>query len=519
MKPDELILSIDCGTQSLKAVAFDLDGQVQAKARVAHAPYAAPHPGWAEKDPASFWEALCRACRQLWQDRRMDKAAVAGVALTTQRGTVVNVDARGRPLRPAILWLDQRKARHLPPIQGPWRWLFRGTGLHKTIAYFRAEAEANWIAAHQPDIWAQTHKYLLLSGYLTHRLTGEFKDSVGAQVGYIPFDYKKLRWASAGSWQWRYLKMQPDMLPELVPPTGMLGEISKTASSQTGIPAGLPLIAAAADKACEALGCGGLRPHIASLSYGTTATVNVTHPRYLEPIALLPAYPAALPGHHSVEVQVYRGYWMVNWFKEALGQKEQEMAARTGGTAEALFERLLEETPPGAMGLMLQPYWSPGLKSPGPEAKGAIIGFGDAHSRSHLYRSILEGLAYALREGKERIERRSRTAITSLRVSGGGSRSDQAMQLTADIFGLPALRPHLYDTAGLGAAIDAAVGLHFFPDVPAAVERMTHTGATFEPDPRHHRQYDALYRQVYKKMYRRLKPLYRKIREITGYPE
>ena len=159
------------------------------------------------------------------------------------------------------------------------------------------------------------------------------------------------------------------------------------------------------------------------------------------------------------------------------------------------------------------------IENTGPEAKGAIIGFGDVHTRAHLYRSILEGLAYALREGKERIEKRSRTPITSLRVSGGGSQSRNAMQLTADIFGLPTAKPHLYETSGLGAAIDAAVGLKLHPDFKTAVRAMTHVGEVYEPDQRNHRLYQALYHGVYKKMYKRLKPLYKRIREITGYPK
>jgi sugar (pentulose or hexulose) kinase len=171
------------------------------------------------------------------------------------------------------------------------------------------------------------------------------------------------------------------------------------------------------------------------------------------------------------------------------------------------------------MGLMLQPFWTPGIRTPGPEAKGAIIGFGDVHTRAHMYRSILEGLAYALREGKERIERRSRTPITRLRVSGGGSQSDLALQLTADVFGLPTARPHLYETSGLGAAIDTAVGLGLHPDFDTAVSAMTRPGDCFEPNPSNHRLYNELYHKVYKRMYRRLKPLYEKIREITGYPE
>ncbi len=171
------------------------------------------------------------------------------------------------------------------------------------------------------------------------------------------------------------------------------------------------------------------------------------------------------------------------------------------------------------MGLMLQPYWSPGIKVPGPEAKGAIIGFGDVHTRAHMYRAILEGLAYALREGKERIEKRSGVPITELRISGGGSQSDAAMQLTADIFGLPTSRPHVYETSGLGAAIDAAVGLGLYPDFATAIKAMTRIGKTFYPIAQHQKTYDALYRQVYQKMYARLQPLYLEIQKITGYPK
>ena len=170
------------------------------------------------------------------------------------------------------------------------------------------------------------------------------------------------------------------------------------------------------------------------------------------------------------------------------------------------------------MGLILQPYWSPGIKVPGPEAKGAIIGFGDVHTRAHLYRAIIEGLAYGLREGKERCERRSGVAMTELRVAGGGSQSDAAMQITADVFGLPTSRPHVYEASGLGAAIDAAVGLGLHPDFKTAVSEMTRVGETFEPDRENQEIYDGLYRRVYQKMYRRLRPLYEEIRNITGYP-
>jgi sugar (pentulose or hexulose) kinase len=392
MSEKDLFLAIDNGTQSVKAIIFDPAGQLLAKELVPFTPYFSEKPAWAEQDPDVFWQALCGACQGLWQQNKVDKQRLAGVALTTQRATMVNVDKNGRPLRPAMLWLDQRKTYRLPPVGGLWGIIFGIGGLKKTVAYLQAEAEANWISTYQPEIWQKTHKYLLLSGYLTYRMVDRFVDSVGCQVGYIPFDYKRLRQSPRWDWKWRVLPgINPSMMPELIAPGQILGSISADAAHATGIPAGLPLVAAAADKACEVIGSGGLDSHIGCLSYGTTATINVTHKKYVEPIPLIPPYPAAVPGYHTVEVQVYRGYWMVNWFKEEFGHLEKHQAAELGLAPEELFDKLVDEITPGSMGLMLQPYWTPGLKTPGPEAKGAIIGFGDVHTRGHLYRSILEG--------------------------------------------------------------------------------------------------------------------------------
>lgn len=210
---------------------------------------------------------------------------------------------------------------------------------------------------------------------------------------------------------------------------------------------------------------------------------------------------------------------MVSWFKKQFGLQEQQAADQQGLAAETLFDDLVNRVPAGSMGLMLQPYWSPGTRVPGPEAKGAVIGFGDVHTRAHLYRSILEGLAYGLREGKEKIEKRSGTKISKLRISGGGSQSDAAMQLTADIFGLPAERPSTYETSGLGAAINVAVGMGLYTSYEDAIDKMTRVGDVFEPDMQTSKLYDQLYKNVYLKMYKRLQPLYKQIKEITGYPK
>jgi sugar (pentulose or hexulose) kinase len=511
---DELLLAIDCGTQSVRALLVDLHGHVVAKAQVALDGYVSLHGGWLEHDADGFWGAAARACQALWQTETSRRAAVKGVVVTTQRATLVPVDAQGWPLRRAIIWLDQRRASRIPAIPPWWRLAFRAAGVSRTIDYFCREAELNWIAEHEPELLARTHKVLLVSGWLNFRLTGRFADSVGSQVGYLPFDFKRQAWAPGWDWKWQALAVRREQLPELLPVGTTIGGLTVEAAEAIGLPAGLPVVAAAADKACEIVGAGATTPEIGAVSYGTTATIDITTPRYVEATPFVPPYPAVLPGQYNTEVQIFRGYWMVSWFKEQFGHPERLEAEAAGVRAETLFDRMVAQVPPGSEGLLLQPYWTPGIRHPGPDARGAVIGFSDVHTRAHLYRAILEGLAYALREGKERIERRGGVRITSLRVSGGGSQSDAAMQLTADIFNLPTARPHTYETSGLGAAIAGAVGLGLHRDFPSAVAAMTRLGRVFEPNREHVARYDALYERVYKRMYARLAPLYAELQGI-----
>jgi sugar (pentulose or hexulose) kinase len=512
------VLALDVGTQSVRTIVFDARGEVVAKARVPIEPYVSPQPGWAEQDPELYWRSIGEACAALWAGGVARRDAIAGLTLTTQRGTVVVTDADGEPLRPAMVWLDQRRAEDVPEIGGATGLAFRALRVSRTVAAFQADCEANWLRANEPATWSRVRRYLLLSGYLTHRLTGRFVDSLAAQVGYLPFDFKRLAWAKPGDWRWQAAPVDRSWLPELVAPGDRLGELTADAAAVVGLPPGTAVIAAAADKACEVIGSGALEPQIGALSYGTAATINTTQGRYVEAIPLVPPYPAAIPGAYSLEVQVYRGYWLVDWFKRQFGAAEVAEADSLGVTPEALFDDLVRATEPGSMGLVLQPTWTPGVRIPGPEAKGAMIGFGDVHTRAHVYRAILEGLAFALREGGERAARRAKTPLRELRVSGGGAQSPAAVHLTADVFGLPTGRPHTHETSGLGAAIDAAVGLGIHPSFETAVAEMTRVVETIDPDPERRRLYDELYRRVYRRMYERLKPLYEEIMAITGYP-
>jgi sugar (pentulose or hexulose) kinase len=517
---NKTLLSIDCGTQSLRAILFSLKGEMLAIQRVKYEPYVSLNPGWAEQDAEVYREALKKACRLLKSENPEYFNSIAGIGVTTMRDSLVNVDSEGKPLRPIMVWLDQRKAK---PVYKPgisMKLLIWFIGMRDSIKKAQRDGKCNWIRQNQPEIWEKTHKFIQVSGYLNYILTGEFKDSVASQIGHVPFDYKRLKWGNPKKLLTFSAKLYPvekDMLPELVNPGQILGRITKSASAETGLPENLPVVACGSDKGCETIGMGILTSDKASLSFGTTATIQITSKKYLEPISYMPSYPAVFPGYFNPEVEIFRGFWMISWFKNEFACKEIKEAEERGITAEEVLNEMLCQSPPGSMGLMVQPYWSPGLSQP--VAKGAMIGFGDVHKKPHIYRAVIEGLVYALREGKEKIEKVSKTKIHQLAVSGGASKSDEICQIAADIFNLPVVRGRTPETSGLGAAVLTAVGTGNFNSIEDAVREMVQIKDEFHPNQNHVKMYDKLYKKVYKKMYKKLEPFYHEIRGITGYPE
>ena len=512
-----VIASIDCGTQSMRALLFDQDGQLLDSEQVEYAPYFSKYPGWAEQDPELFWESLVQALHTLKARCPHYFDAICGVGITTQRATMINVDEEGIPLRPAITWLDQRKATPVfsPPF--PLKSLLSLVGVKRIFDKVQSEGKCNWIRQNQPDVWSKTHKYLQVSGFLNHRLTGLFADSSASQIGHIPFNYKSRQWSGPFSPLSLLFPVEKNKLPEVKEPGEILGHITRKASKATGLAMGIPVIACGSDKGCETLGMGVLDEPPASLSFGTTATVQISTQRYFEPTRFMPPYPAPIPGHWNPEIEIFRGYWMITWFKNEFAHKEVTSALEKGTLPEQEMDRLLERAPAGAMGLMVQPYWGPGLEHP--EAKGAMVGFGDVHKKEHVYKAVIEGLGYALLEGLEKLEKKTGKRVESLAVSGGASRSDQICQISADIMGRTLLRGRTTETSGLGAAIVTAVGVKLYPSFHQAIGKMVHNETTFIPDPDRTRLYRTLYQRVYKKIFKRLSPIYKEIREITGYPE
>ncbi len=278
---EKLILTIDAGTQSIRAALVDLKGQIIDLVKTPIEPYFSDSPGWAEQKPEYYWEMLCQSCKTLLTNTGVPKNNIAGVSITTQRATVVNVDKEGNSLRPAIVWLDQRKADSGKVLSSALKPLLKAVKLYDFVDGVISNCQINWIKQNQPDIWKTTHKYLLLSGYLNFKLTNEFIDSVGSNVGYLPVNAKTYQWAGKHDLKWKLFPVEKEKLPDLIKPGERLGTITQKAAEETGIPSGIPVIAAASDKACEILGAGCLTPETACLSFGTIATVNTAIQRYV----------------------------------------------------------------------------------------------------------------------------------------------------------------------------------------------------------------------------------------------
>jgi sugar (pentulose or hexulose) kinase len=513
-----LILSIDCGTQSLRALIFDSKGNLLAKEKVEYdAPYYSSHLGWAEKDPEDYYQALCKATNDLVTHHPDLCGDIAGIVITAQRDTSVLVDKDGKPLRDAILWLDQREASchlsdHFNPVEIA---AYKAVGMSEASFQVMRKSKAYWVRENEPEIWKKTHKFLLLSGYLHFKLTGEFTDSISNCVGHIPFKVKKFGYPSrASDISYRQFGVEREKLAKLIPAGDTVGVLTDTAAREMGIAPKTPVIAGASDKSCETLACGCTSEDCACLSLGTTATVQITTKKYIEPIRFIPPYPAAIKDYYNPEYEVFRGYWLISWFKKEFAEHEVHLAAELGVSTETVLDEYLSTIAPGSDGLILQPYWTAGLKMK--DAKGCMIGFSDVHTRAHIYKAIIEGVNYGLMEGIERIEGCTGVPIKNIYVSGGGAQSSSICQVMADMMGRPVYRAQTYETSGLGAAIIGYTALGVHASFEEAVKKMIRYSKSFEPNVEQSRFYGQIYQSVYKKIFKTLKPLYASINTILG---
>lgn len=505
-----LVLTIDFGTQSLRVALINKKGEIEGIIKKSYKPpYISPEKGQIEQKPDFYYDQLVASLKELSEKYKDKLNRIKGSTLSTFRDTAVLLDKNLKPLRNSILWLDQRMAKASEKYPSIYKALFALVGMSETIKLNRSRTIAHWIKENQPEIWANTYKYVNISTYLIYKLTGNLVDSVASVAGHYPINFKKGQWYKDGAMKGVIFGIPSSMLCELKKPGEVLGEISEEICRLTSLPRGIKIYASGSDKACETVGLGALNKEVGAISYGTASTIEVSNQKYHEPEPFLPAYPAAVNDWYNMEVQIYRGYWMLTWFTQNFANELIDESKIQSLTVEEMLNKDLERIPPGSDGLVLQPYWGPGLRRP--LAKGGVIGFSDVHTREHLYRAIIEGIAYALREGLEGIEKSQHHKVKKLMISGGGSQSDAICQITADVFGLPVSRVQTYETTSLGAAISTFVAIHEYDSVESAIKEMVHPSKPFLPNSEAHEQYNKLYHHVYLEIYPKLKKVYKDI--------
>lgn len=512
---EHVILVLDIGTQSTRASIVNDKGQILIiKVEKYATPYLSPKNGYVEQHPHFYYDAICKCTKGIAEERPDLMNQVKSMVIAAFRDTACYLDENKNVVRNSVLWLDQRSARLDKKLAWYENLIFALVGMTNTIVFNRKRTPAIWVQENEPESWEKTKHYVPLTTYWNYRLTGQLKDSDSNVIGHYPINFKKGKRYGKHHYRTHCFQIPLEKLCDLVPCGETIGVITKEASIETGIPEGVKLIASGTDKTCEVLGNGVLKNTEAAISYGTACCIDVPSRKYREPEPFLPAYKAPVKDMYDLEVQIYRGYWMLKWFIQEFAAREKVQARINSLSVEDLLDSKILNIEPGCNGLVLQPYWGPGLRRP--LARGAIIGFSDSHTKYHIYRAIIEGITFALREGMESIQSSTHRKVKSLVVSGGGSKNDIVAQITADIFNLPVKKTETFESCTIGAAMSGFIAEGVFKTPEEAKASMVRYVKEFTPNPKAAEKYEELYKMVYKKLYPKLNKQYGKLKEFSN---
>jgi xylulokinase len=496
---EPLLLGIDAGTSSVKAVLLDLRGNLRA---VCQAEYPLHHlrSAWVEQDPEDWWQATCKAIGKTLAKVEHGPERVLGLAVSSQAPTLLPLDRSGRPLRPAMIWMDRRaeaEAVRLTELLGA-KEIHRITG-NRPDAFYVA-ARLLWLRNHEPEVLRRTWKFIQVNGYLNYRLTGRLTVDPSHAV------LMQMRAYAAGEWSEALCSacgVDPAQFPEIVESHHIQGEVTVAAAETTGLRAGTPVMAGIVDSPAAALEAGVAEPGIAVEMTGTSTVVIIPNDRGLTEPALI-AMPHALPGIHLLLGAMVSSGGCLRWFQDQFGQTGNQAAPEGGPDAYDLLTREAAGIEPGSAGVIFLPYMM-GERSPiwHTNARGVFFGLSLATPKAALVRSILEGAAFALRHNVE-TALGAGAEVREMRSVGGCSRNDLWNQIKADVLGLPLLLPRASVGSPFGAAILAGMGAGVFPDVRKSLSEMVHLERRFEPDPANHERYTRVYR-VFRDIYEHLK--------------
>jgi xylulokinase len=496
------LLGIDVGTGGTRAVVIDEEGNVVASATGEHEPFASPHPGWAEQDPNDWWRATIEAVRGVLAQLRKDSAEeIAGIGFSGQMHGATLLDQAEQVVRPALIWCDQRTADQC-------RTITERIGAARLIELTSNPALTGftlpkllWVRDREPAEWARVRAVLLPKDYVRLRLTGERATDVADASGTLMFDVTNRRWSTE---MLDAMEIDRALLPAVFESPEITGRVSDEGAAATGLRAGIPVVAGAGDQAAGAVGMGIVRAGTVSATIGTSGVVfAATDQPSLDPLGRVHTFCHAIPGRWHVMGVTQAAGLSLRWFRDQFGAGADD--------GRDPYERLTEEAtrvPAGAEGALWAPYLM-GERTPhlDPNARAALVGLTASHTRAHVIRAILEGVAFSLRDTFE-IFRDIGVPVKTIRLGGGGARSSLWRQIQADVYGNEVEVVAAEEGAAYGAALLAGLGSGLWSSVDEACAAVVRVAQRTPVDPANQRTLDQQYAS-----FRRLYPA---LRSITG---
>lgn len=487
-------LGIDSSTTATKALLMDEAGLVVGVASAEY-PYETPQPLWSEQHPSLWWQGAQEAIRKVLADMDIKGEDVEAVGLTGQMHGMVALDENGEVLRNAILWNDQRTGTECDEIREIiGKQQFIQISGNDALTGFTAP-KILWIKNHEPELYAKVRQILLPKDYLRYKLTGVYASDKAGGAGTVLFDLKTRDWSPE---LLEKLGIDPAWLPKTYEGTEITGTITPEAAAATGLKAGTPVVGGGGDQAAGAVGMGAVSPGVVSLTLGTSGVVfAATDSPLIEPEGRLHAFCHALPGKWHFMGVMLSAAGSYRWFRDTLAPGED-------------FGNLADEagkTPAGSEGLFFLPYLT-GERTPHPDplAKGAFVGLTVRHTRDHMTRAVLEGVAFGLRDSFELMKAAGLASIDQVRISGGGTKSPVWRQIIADVLGVELVTVNTAEGGAYGAALLAAVGGGVFSSVEEACDSVISiTGSTSPGEDQE--VYEAIY-PTYRDLYPALKPIF-----------
>jgi xylulokinase len=494
------LLGVDVGTQSSKGALVTLDGRVVTHHAVEHG-VSRPFPGWAEHDADEVWWAdVAKIIQALLRQGSVNPANVAAVGVSALAPAMVPVGARGRPLRPGILYgIDTRAHVEIESLNRELGWDTPDASPARRLQAQSVSPKIVWFREHEPELWRNTCKILGATGYIVHRLTGAYVVDPGNAEALAPFyDPATASWDPA---MCNRFGVPLSVLPEIHEATDVVGTVTPEAARQTGLAVGTPVICGSMDVLAAYLSSGVIQDGEGCVVFGSTMCMSV--------LASVPRCHALLYGGRSLVPGLYRlsggmasSGALTRWFRDNFAPHEARTELQSGISA---YQQLSEDAaaiPPGSDGIIVLPYFS-GERTPifDIDARGLILGLTMSHTRHHLYRGLLEGVAYGVRH---HFDLMAEVGVVPRRLVavGGGSQSELWTQTLSDVTGQTLECVDQPIGPALADAFLAGYGIGLFSDFVPLAERWVRIGRTVRPDPRITAVYDQYYR-VYRRLYDR----------------